>query len=249
MIKTDGNRQVQSDTGALFRESIRTLRTNLLLQSGKQANCFVVTSAGPREGKSTLAVNLACSLASLDKSVLLIDADLRKPNLHSMLGVSNQFGFSELLRGSDLGAVQQQVRKNLTLVTAGLVPADPQQLLDSERLACAMTLLKDRFDFTILDSAPLLAVADTPLLAAQTHGALLVLRYGVSREKEALLAKQRLEAAGARVIGCVLNGFDSTMSVSMYPYAKQYSSPPIAEPLTKKAAAGSLLLGIREGDS
>lgn len=222
----DGNRRNSSEQlNALFRESFRTLRSNLLLEAHNNEKMLLVTSARPKEGKSTIALNLACSLTTIGKRLLLIDGDFRKPALHKMLQIENGVGFTEFLLGTvDLAGAQRRISEVFYVLPSGAVQSDPQQLLESDSVRQKLSDLKQGFDFVIIDSAPLLAVADTPLLAPHVDGVILVLKYGVVTEGDATQAKERLEAAGTKIIGCVMNYFDSSYYKSYNPYAAGYYS-------------------------
>lgn len=242
-----------SDTPkTLFRESIRSLRANLLLQAESGRRTLLIASPGPGEGKSSVAVHLACSLASLKRKVLLVDGDLRKPNLHNILGIKNTTGFADLLRNStELVRSQVALRENLTVLTAGSVPSDPQQLLVSPRLEALLSQFEAQFEFVLVDSAPLLAVADTALMARFVQGAIMVLLYGGSTQRDIVQAKKELEVAGCPIIGCVLNQADYSTGVSSYPYMNRYSesSPQQqSEPLSLRHVARAVDYQTAEGN-
>lgn len=216
----------RSETVApVFEESFRTLRTNILLRTNGREKSFLITSANPREGKSTVAANLACALAASQKRVLLIDTDLRRPHLHEIFQIDHEPGLSEVLAGArPLPDVYQPVGSHLAMVSSGRLPRDPQQLFAAPIFSQALSKMEEDFDIVLLDSAPVLAVADTTLLAPQVHGVILILKYGNVTEAEALLVKERLEATRARFIGCVLNQFDNSQRVAYHPYLQRYAN-------------------------
>jgi polysaccharide biosynthesis transport protein len=207
---------------SLFEESFRTLRTNLLLRRDSDTRTFVITSATPGEGKSTIAANLACSLAGMRKRVLLVDADMRRPSAHRFFGIANTSGLCDVLRGSvPPEQVWQETSHGPIVLTSGEPPADPQSLLETRHLANLMARMRDQFDLVLVDSAPVLAVADTTLVVPHVDGALLVVRFGVVSETEAALAVERLRAGKGKVLGCVLSQVTDSDEV-FHTYARRY---------------------------
>jgi capsular exopolysaccharide synthesis family protein len=206
-----------------IEESFRTLRTNLLLRASSAVRVFVVASATPGEGKSTIAANLACSLADLRKRVLLIDADLRRPAAHRLFDLSNNRGLSDVLRGA-LRAEDawQTTPQGVVVMTSGAPPADPQTLFESADLARVIADVRDKFDVVLIDSPPVLAVADTTLLVSHADAAVLVLKYGGVTEAEASLAVKRLQMAHGTVIGCVLSQVTEAQR-AFHSYAGNYA--------------------------
>jgi capsular exopolysaccharide synthesis family protein len=206
----------------LMEESFRTLRTNLLLRRESDTRTFVFTSAMPSEGKSTITANLACSLAALHKRVLLIDADLRRSAAHRFFGVTNSVGLVDVLQGRVAAPdVWQETSHGPFVLTSGPATADPQTLFESDQFSRLMSEVRRQFDFVLIDSAPLLAVADTTLLVPHVDGTILVLKYGIVSESEASLSVERLRAARAKVIGCVLSQVTDA-DVSFHSYAREY---------------------------
>jgi capsular exopolysaccharide synthesis family protein len=206
----------------LLRESFRTLRSNLQLRRQQGERVFVVTSSRPQEGKSTIAASLACALASGGAHTLVIDADLRRPSLHRAFKLGAGPGLSEVLRHqAALHQALTLVPEGPTVLSAGGVPADPQPLL-AAGFADVVAEVRDDFDFVIVDTAPLLAVADTTLVTPHADGVILVLRSGLVTAAEALTAKERLAAVRARIVGCVLSHFDGPQP-AYHPYSSSYT--------------------------
>lgn len=210
---------------SMFDEAFRTLRTNLTLRASSGAQTFLIASSMPREGKSTVAASLACALTAAQKRVLLIDADLRRPATHRLFRLANAYGLVDVLQGTR--AIEDTWRQTLqgpVVLTCGQRPADPQALLESDRFAELLRFARSQFDLVLIDSAPLLAVADTALIAPQVDAVLLVVRYARATEAEVTLTMDRLRAAHANVIGCVLSHV-SEMDDTYCAYAPDYLEP------------------------
>ncbi len=190
----------------MMEEAFRTLRSKLLLRAPSDVRTFLFASARPGEGKSTIAANLACSLAGVQKRVLLIDADLRRPAAHRLFQVSNTRGLTDVLRGTCAGADAWQLSgRGPFVLPCGPLPDDPQALFETGHFAKLMADARRQFDVVLVDSAPLLAVADTTLMVPHIDAAVFVVRYGGVTEGEAALALERLHGAGGKVVGCVLS--------------------------------------------
>ncbi|HHY95407.1 MAG TPA: CpsD/CapB family tyrosine-protein kinase [Firmicutes bacterium] len=188
-------------------EAFRTLRTSLAFASPDPVRILLITSAGPEEGKSTVTSNLAVALAQAGKRVVLVDADLRKPNQHRVFEVPNHRGLTNVLVGeADVESVLvNTVVPGVTLLSSGPIPPNPAELLDSDRARELWPALADRFDYVVIDSPPMVAVADAVILSAQAEGVLVVVRAGSTRSDLLRDAGALLQKAGARVLGAVLN--------------------------------------------
>ncbi len=189
-------------------EAFRSLRTNLDYTNVDRAvSKMLVSSAGPGEGKTTVAVNLAIIMAQRGKRVLLIDADMRRPRIHAIFGLSNRAGLSTLFRGKmPLRSVIHRVERlpSLYIVPSGSLPPNPNELLASARMEAILEEASREVDVIILDSPPAL-VADYLVLAARADGVLLVLQPGRTRADAAFAMLEQLERASARALGVVLN--------------------------------------------
>jgi capsular exopolysaccharide synthesis family protein len=206
----------------MVEESFRTLRTNLLLRRDADTRTFVVTSARPGEGKSTIVANLACSLAAMQKRVLLIDADLRQPSVHHFFQVPASPGLVEVLSGVRTGeSTWQSTPWGPWILPSGSPSADPQALLELGGVGALMSEARRHFDFVLIDSAPLLAVADTTLIVPHVDAVIFVVRHGAVAEKEASLALDRLAAGKSKVLGCVLSQVTGNED-SFYSYGAKY---------------------------
>jgi len=189
-------------------EAYRALRTNLLyaLADGP-SKVIVVTSPGPMEGKSITCANLGVVLAQIDKSVLILDCDLRKPALHKFFGLRNLRGVVDRLTGErKLQEVwQESPLPGLKIVTAGPIPPYPAELLYSRRFAQLLDQARQGFDYVLLDSPPTQLVSDPLILAAQGDGVLLVIDFQNTRKGSVRHSMRTLEAAGANLLGTVMN--------------------------------------------
>lgn len=188
-------------------EAFRKLRTNLqFLAVDNPPRVIVVTSSLPGEGKSTTAINLALALAEADKSVVLVDGDLRRPSLHGYLDLVGSAGFSTVLsnRASLSDVLQDSKYPNLTVLAAGPTPPNPSELLGSMSAKKTINELRERFDYVIIDSSPLLAVTDGAILAANADGALLMARQGSTKREQLAQAVKVLQDVGATLLGSVL---------------------------------------------
>jgi capsular exopolysaccharide synthesis family protein len=183
------------------------LRTNLQFsQVDDPPRLIVVTSSVPGEGKTGTAVNLALSLAEAGVSVCLVDADLRRPCVAPTFGLVRDAGLTTVLIGqARLADVMQQVAGGLSVLTSGAVPPNPTELLASARMTEVMRELADTYEVVIIDTAPLLPVADTVGLASLAQGTLLVVRAARTRRDQVRTAAESLERVGVRLLGTVFS--------------------------------------------
>jgi capsular exopolysaccharide synthesis family protein len=189
-------------------EACRTLRTNLTFMSVETPiKTLVVTSADPKDGKTTIAANLAIAFAQSGQQVLLVDADLRRPRVHEGLKIENHRGLTNVLVGEQrLADVAQKIDiDNLFVVTSGPLPPNPAELLHSPSFKRLLDEAASQYDRVIFDSPPLRAVTDGAVLAPQCAGALLVVRAGVTTREEVLSAIRSLRDVNANILGAVLN--------------------------------------------
>lgn len=189
-------------------EQYRTIRTNIdFSQVNGDMKTIMFTSAGPGEGKSTTTANVAVVMAQQGKSVLLIDADLRKPVMHYTFRLGNMHGLTTLLtkKSTPEEAIQKTEVSNLFVLPSGPIPPNPAELLSSPAMASFIKHALTQFDIVIIDTPPVLAVTDAQVLANFCDGTVLVLRSGVTDRDAAVKAKELLVKAHARIIGTVLN--------------------------------------------
>jgi len=211
-----------TDEHASGTEEFRTLRSRLYQVREKQAlSTLLVTSALPKEGKSFTAANLAQVIVRQHgRRVLLLDADLRNPQLHNLLGADPGPGLSEYLRGEvdESSILQRGPVENLLLIPAGRVGSNPAELLSNGRMKTLLNRLLPIFDWIIIDSPPAVPVSDAAILANYSDGVLLVVRSSSTPGDAARRARD--EFAGRNVVGVVLNGITPELS----PYVQYYYS-------------------------
>jgi polysaccharide biosynthesis transport protein len=214
-------------------EAFRALRTALLLsQADHPPQVILVTSALPREGKTTAAANLAVTLAQLGDRTLLIDADLRKPGVGRLLnlGSGKYAGLSSYLAGVsslELVTVQHPSIPNLSAIPTGPLPPNPADLLSSHKLSEAIGDLRAKFKFIVIDSPPILAATDAVILSVKADGVLLVVRSGETPKEAFTRTRDLLLSVKAHLLGVVLNAVDSSApdyyySYRYYPYSQGY---------------------------
>lgn len=189
-------------------EAFRGVRTALYFTGGgAEHKVLQVTSPGPGDGKSTLAANLAVSIAQSGKRTLLIDADLRKPTQHKVFGLSKDVGLSSVigLGVEPADAIQRTTVANLSLLACGPIPPDPAELLTSPRLADLLNVLREQYDYVIIDTAPVLAVTDPCAVAPRADGVMLVVCISKRSRADALRATKILKTLDVNLLGVVVN--------------------------------------------
>ncbi len=195
-------------------EAYKTLRTNLLYTTTDKDECpvFGIVSAFSNTGKSLISANLAVTFSMMEKKVLLIEGDMRKPVQHRIFLRKNHCnGLSELLSGQcTLEETLNEVENypGLTLLQAGHIPPNPQELLTSARCKEVLTALRKQFDFIILDLPPVGVVADAIVLSAEVTGYVFVVRSGESQAPAVKENIERMQQMNCNVLGTVLNGYD-----------------------------------------
>ena len=207
-----------------FGEAFRSLRTSLVFTSGSEGPRVVaVTSSQPLEGKTTTACNLGMVLALGGSRVLLVDADLRRPGLHTVIGAQNEIGLSHLLVGQARvrDAVQKTSEPNLFVISAGRIPPNPSELLSSERMRALLSNLRTGpFDWVIIDTPPVLAVTDAVIVSRAVSGVVFVIGSEMTRRVHAERAIETLTGGNPASIGAVLNRVD--FDRNRYYYSRYY---------------------------
>jgi capsular exopolysaccharide synthesis family protein len=192
-------------------EAFRSLRTTLYFGSHAATRKVIqVTSPSPGDGKTTATVNLAVALAQAGKRVLLIDADLRRPQIHSLFGIASEVGLSTVLVGETEvpDAICEMGIENLWIMPSGPIPQNPAELLSLPQFEQLLAVVKERYDYVLIDSPPLLAVSEPATIASRADGVLLVVRITKNGRPGAVHAREILNAQNANVIGVVLNDVD-----------------------------------------
>lgn len=202
-------------------EAFRILRTNLQFTSpDRELKTMLVTSAGPGEGKSTVAANLAAAWAQSGARVLLVSCDLRRPIIHRIFGISNTPGLTGYLAGgaSVEEVIQPTSVPGLDLIASGPVPPNPAELLQSKAMGQFLRAVREDYDVVICDGAPVMAVTDAAVVASQTDGTILVVEAGQTPREAAIHAKELLEQAKANILGVVLNKINVRDQKNRYYY-------------------------------
>lgn len=213
-----------------FAEFCRNIRTNINFtarEDGKPPRRLLITSAGPREGKTTSSINLGITFASTGRRVCLVDADLRRPSLHHAFGLSNDKGFSSLITddASVAEVAQPAPQEGLWIVPSGPRPPNPAELLGSPLCQTALDKLNEAFDLVIVDSPPVVAVTDAVVLSKLVDGVVMVVKSFKVAKDLVLQAKRQLVDVDARMIGVILNDFDiQRKSYGYYYYYTYYGS-------------------------
>ncbi|WP_292833434.1 polysaccharide biosynthesis tyrosine autokinase [Microbacterium sp.] len=225
-----------------FAESVRALRTNLQFvdAQGKPRRVLLITSTVPSEGKSTTALSLALSLAEAGKRVVLIDADMRKPRLATALGLEGAVGLTDVLIGRfEYDAIVQPVgaEHKLSVITAGMVPPNPAELLGGVRFTQLLEKLRSEFDYVVIDSPPVLAVTDAVLLSQRVDAVVYVVGVERVRRPQLQTGLEALARVDAPVVGLVVNHLPRS-GVDAYTY---YWDAYSEEPAKGRQAAVSAL--------
>jgi capsular exopolysaccharide synthesis family protein len=207
-----------SDPRSPISEAYRTLRTNLSFSSlDDPIRTLVITSAAPNEGKSTTAANLAVTMAQGGKRTILVDCDLRHPTLHDLFNLPAEPGLTNLLlEEGDQQLLHDTEVEGLQLLTSGLLPHNPADLLGSLKIDQIIADLVSMADIVLFDAPPVIAVTDATVLGSKVDGVLLVISAGKTRREHAARAKELLERANVRVIGAALTNAPIDSSLGGY---------------------------------
>jgi capsular exopolysaccharide synthesis family protein len=201
-------------------EAFRTLRTNIYFSGlDRSIHTLLVTTVAPVEGKSTTLANLAVAMAQGDKRTILVDADLRRPSLHTLFALDNEQGLTSLFidaKGPIEPALKDVNVPNLQVLTSGPLPPNPAEVLGSQRMLEVIEALKQRADIVLFDAPPVIAVTDAMVLGTRVDGMVLVVNAGQTRREHAKRAKEQLEKLNIRIVGAVLNGATVDNTVSGY---------------------------------
>ena len=231
---------IAADPRSALAEAYRQLRTSILLSTaGRAPKSLLITSSLPSEGKTTTATNTAISLAQTGARVLIIDADMRRPRLHSIFNVENGIGLSTLL-ASELtdrditDAIKQDEKTKLYLITSGPIPPNPAELIGSEQMANLLASLQTRFTHVVIDSPPIASFTDGVLIASMVDGVILVVHAGQSSRQVVRRSRQLLQEIGAKIFGVVLNNVNLNTKDNYYYYQSYYHHGNYAHPDNKE---------------
>ena len=202
------NLVTQNDPKNPAAEAYRVIRTSVqFAQAGKELKTIAITSCTPNEGKSMTVANLAIVLTQAGKSVLIMDCDMRNPTVHKNFNLSNKVGLSSCISmGTAVDdAVQATAIEGLDALTAGVIPPNPSELLGSERMQNILQRAKGEYDYVLIDTPPVLPVADSLVLCRMVDGLIMVIDSGEVKVEMAREVKHQLVHAGANILGVVLN--------------------------------------------
>ena len=216
---------IQSNPKSHFSESIRTLRTNLQFSlSASEANCIMITSSVPGEGKSFICANLSIAFAMNNLKVLLVDCDMRKGRLHKIFNVNNEKGLSNLLL-DDIKNYKKYIAKteidNVSLLPLGIMPPNPSELLNSDKFKALINTLKINYDLVILDTPPIGSVTDSLIIAKTADEAVIAIGHKTTPMGDLANTVKSLENSGIKIAGVVLNHMKHKKG-SKYYYNKYY---------------------------
>jgi capsular exopolysaccharide synthesis family protein len=226
--KVNSELLIHMDPRSSLAEAYRQLRTSILLSTaGHAPKSLLITSSLPAEGKTTTAVNTAISLAQTGAKVLIIDADMRRPRLHSVFNISNAEGLSTLLSSElsnddILNTVQYDNDSKLNLLTSGPVPPNPAELIGSTQMAELLKILQSKFTHVVVDSPPIASFTDGVLIASMVDGVILVVHSGKSSRQVVRRSRQLLQDIGAKIFGVVLNNVNLRSQDNSYYYQSYY---------------------------
>lgn len=203
-------------------ESYKTLRTNLLYI--KDLKVISITSASPNEGKTVTAFNLARSLALLGDRVLLVDCDLRRSSLQNFLSINKEiYGVSEILTNQMEGKIHATDVENFFVLLSGKKPPNPSEILSGQVFDKLLGILKEKFDYVIIDTPPISVATDAAIIGRLVDGVVLVARNDFTQKKIIKRAKIDLERNGSRIVGVVLNRVKKNqVDYGHYGYGKYY---------------------------
>ncbi len=224
MIANPSRRSKESSLVEAYRSIVTYIQFSSPVRPPKT---ILLTSARAGEGKTTSSINLATTFANSQGRGIVVDCDLRKPQLHKVFGMDNAHGLSSYLTGhaeidAD-GFVQETKVNNLSVITAGIIPPNPSELLSSIRMKNLLEELFRRYEFVILDAPPILGLSDSLILSTLTDGVILVVRAGGTPKESVSQAKKLLRGVNGRILGVILNGVrESDLRYSSYSYYYSY---------------------------
>ena len=207
-------------------EAFRILRTNIISRK-KNSDCttLLITSSGPKEGKSTIQANMATALAQMDAKVILVDLDLRRPMVHTITGIDKEIGISDFLmdKSTQIKSIIKKTNvNNLDVITSGIIPPNPSELLASKRMDEAIESLKEKYDYVLFDSPPVIAVTDSMVMANKVDLLILAIRVDQADKNVVKRTKELLENIKVDIAGVVINGIQPHRYYNNYEYNYYY---------------------------
>lgn len=207
---------------SIVAEQFRMIRTNLEFSIvDKDLKSLLVTSLAPSAGKSTISANLAATFASQGKKVLLVDTDMRKPTIHKIFKLRNNDGLSTLITSKEATISEIIIKsefENVYILPSGATPPNPAELISSKRMEQLIEEMERVFDLVIFDTPPVLAVADSQIMAGKVDGTLFVLRKGVDTKEQIQSANERMKSVNANVLGAIYNRIEPNDDAYYYEY-------------------------------
>ncbi len=217
---------LDDNTKFIITEAYKTARTNLMFSLSTSDNKVITfTSASPAEGKSTTCINMAISLAKTGAKVLLIDSDMRKPTIHSLLRLEKTKGLSSILSGmcTVAEAINSNVRENLDVIVAGTIPPNPAELIGSPNTAELISVLRRHYDYILIDTPPVNVVSDSQLYNSLVVGMVFVIRDNVTTHTDLQRALRNISLANGKVLGFIKTACQSSGNSSYYFKSYNYS--------------------------
>ena len=212
---------------SVITEAYRAIRTSILFASpeDKPLKSILITSSLPQEGKSFTSSNMATIFTQVNERVILLDIDMRRPKIHKMFNVEQKLGLSNFLTGNITldSVIKPTVIPNLSIITSGIIPPNPSELLTSAKIRLLFEELKSKFDRIVIDSPPILSVADTSLLANIVDGVILVVKGASTRLDAVVRSKQKMLEAKAKIIGVIINNIEPEKEDRYYYYHYYYN--------------------------
>lgn len=246
LIVEDNILAVEKNPMSSVSEAYRTLRTNIQFSSiDKEIKSILITSAGPGEGKSTVAASLALIISQADKKVILIDCDMRKPDIHKKFRIENKKGLTNLLlQNLSIEESAFKYTENLSILSSGDIPPNPSEIISSLRMRNFLNEIRNSFDYVIIDSPPLIAVSDAIVLSTMVDGCLFVVASKEANRTEVQRAKELLLNVNANIIGAVLNKVELKQKKE---YSYYYKSDDLKAPCKwQRASQGEIDMLLRE---
>lgn len=228
LLERNRKKILTSSSPYAIREAYVQLRTSLMFSvaatEGENCKVFAVTSPNASEGKSLTSTNIAISFAMLGKKTLLIDADMRRPNLHSLWNISCKNGLSNLLTNVDVCNIKRISEIPLSIITSGDIPPNPSELLSSPAFEKQLSNMRKDYDFIIIDTPPVNFVADTQIISQHVDGVVIVAHCGSTKLNDIARAEENLKKAGSKICGILVNDINTRTSKYSYHYNNYYKN-------------------------